>query len=190
MLPPTVPPLPGFGANPDPRASITPSLIEPIIAAPATLEQSAELPGGDFSYGIAWSDDGERLAAASYSGAWIYPAGNLAGSVQLLPDMSGRGLLSVAFSPDGRFIAGIDWTNTLTIWDADNGARLAEVPNAPLWDRPQFLPESLTIIANRSYDTLTITDPDASPPGVTIRRLPAGVDQGMVLAGAEPDTVV
>jgi WD40 repeat protein len=83
-------------------------------------------PGGSAVWGLAFSPDGRRLAAAC---PFLGPR---AGSVVVWDVASGRPLhpqpltgpgLQVAFSPDGRRLAGMD-REGVAVWDVDSGCEL------------------------------------------------------------------
>lgn len=135
----------------DPRASITPSAVEPIIAPPATLVGQVRLPGGDFSPQIAWSPYG-NIAVAAYSGAWLYNSDALNLSVRLLPD-EGPGLVSVAYSPNGQRVATLNWDQKLTLWDVETGLRLGQLEDLSAWDTLMFA-DNHNIVFNRWFGTV------------------------------------
>lgn len=127
-----------FGAPLSPLASITPSQIEPIISSPARLIESIRLPTSDVVRSMAWSPDGQTLAIGGHNGTWLYRSDLLSGAPRLLPQNNGAGTLSVAFSPDSRIVATLDWEQALRLWDVADGALLAELRDSQLWGDLQF----------------------------------------------------
>jgi tRNA A-37 threonylcarbamoyl transferase component Bud32 len=104
------------------------------------LELKGHTTGVDFSPGVAFSPDGQRLASAS-GGGWDAQGKPLPGEVQVWDAQTGKELLtlqgqagpvySVAFSPDGtRLASGAGWVNKpgeVKVWDAQTGQHLLEL---------------------------------------------------------------
>ncbi len=68
---------------------------------------------------VAYSPDGNRLAAASGTGVWIYDL-HTGKELSLLTGHVGY-VLTVAFSPDGNTIASGSGDDTVILWDTDTG---------------------------------------------------------------------
>ena len=79
-----------------------------------------------WSLGIAFNPTGDRLAIGDIKGRVnILDVGN--GSVILSLTGHNSGVRSVAFSPDGRFLATGSYDHTAGIWNAASGARIATI---------------------------------------------------------------
>lgn len=175
-LPPTVPPpvsggvqqldivptpVPFFvpGQPTDPRLTITPSLVEPIISGPARLVANTRLATGDSTQAIDWV--GETVILGGFSGAWLYSADAITGATQLLPDETQAGLVSAALSPDGALAVTMNWDRMLRVWDIASGTKLAELANAPLWGDLLFTPDGMGIYSTLEPGLVGLADLDA-----------------------------
>ena len=69
---------------------------------------------------IQFSPDGTRLAVASSIGIWIYDAH----TGEELDLLKGIGVLSFAYSPNGRFLISISTNGTMLLWDAKSNELL------------------------------------------------------------------
>lgn len=131
-LPPTaVPPgsaIPGQQRNP--LASITPSVMQPIVSAPARLAQQIMIPNGDIAQTIAWA--GQHIITGGYNGISLFAVDD-SGSGGA---STAAGVIAVAVSPDEERLAALDWEANLTLWDislADPIGFVVEIADTPLW---------------------------------------------------------
>jgi WD40 repeat protein len=69
---------------------------------------------------IRWSPDGKRLGIASVTGLWLYDVAQPDSPAQVFA--YGHRINDLAFSPDGRLIAGADEDRTVRIWNLSTGA--------------------------------------------------------------------
>ncbi|MBN1679585.1 MAG: WD40 repeat domain-containing protein [Anaerolineae bacterium] len=92
-----------------------------------------------FADTFAWSPDGTQIALGTPTGIKIYPA-VVSGYYPPLIRTYGR-VYSVAFSPDGRFIAGGDDAGELRAWDAET--------RLPRWVKRAHEPLVWSVIYNR-----------------------------------------
>ncbi len=187
-MPPTVPPPMNEGVQPltftpspvpfaggnqsaDPRLTITPSRLEPIISNPARLVVSTRLAIGDSAQAIDWA--GDAVVVAGFSGVWLYDASQLDGATRLLPDDTAPGLVSTVFSPDGTLVATLNWDRMLRVWDVASGAKLAEMANAPLWGDLLFMPDSTGIYSTLDSGLVRL---DFATVTVTAESLPTSIN--------------
>ena len=73
-------------------------------------------------YEVAYSPDGQRLAAAGSVGIWIYDARTLT-PVKLLTGHRWY-VQSISFSPDGNTIATGSYDDTVRLWDVETGRNM------------------------------------------------------------------
>ena len=73
--------------------------------------------------GLAWSPDGNHLAATFGNEVWLYESE----SIKLIKKLCGHAArtLSVAWSPDGRLMATGSEDDTVSVWDIESWTRLA-----------------------------------------------------------------
>ncbi len=123
---------------------------------------AAHQPGG--APGVAYSPDGQRLASIGVDGTakvWDAATGEMVHSLPGDPDTVGY---DIAFSPDGRLLAG-SWLSQVLVWDAASGERLLRLPGHVMGmgttDRLAFSPDSARLaVANmdgqpKVFDTTT-----------------------------------
>src|SRR6266508_4844333 len=101
-------------------ATTQPSLDSPPELRGLTLKQRLEgLPGEPFD--VAWSPDGNTLAATSQGGGvavWSEAAGQ---RVRLLHGHETAGVSGLAWHPTGRMLATASFDSTVRLWDLDAG---------------------------------------------------------------------
>jgi WD40 repeat protein len=146
------------------RISLFLLLLSPILAQAPEKERSFQRHSS-FVPAVAFSPDGKRIASA---GGDRIKVTDLATGKEILKFKNTRGMnfLSVAYSPDGRWLAGsqsrlkdrktrrqgeftittLFYVGEATIWDANTGAVRATIndDNAPAW-RLAFAPDGRTL---------------------------------------------
>ncbi|GAB4508943.1 MAG: hypothetical protein OHK0046_02930 [Anaerolineae bacterium] len=135
---PTVPP-PGFGV--DPRASVTPGQGEPRLNA--TAVSSGRLPMTDVIRDVVWSPAGDAVAVPATEGVYVYSPDDL--NIVTAFYALAQGAVSVAYSPDGDYLAALDWNATLWLVDTTQGEVVVEVPVSGLWGDLIFWAENIIV---------------------------------------------
>lgn len=124
----------GLAYSPDGRRLATLSKGAAIVWNVTTGEKYCRLPGG-FGYALAFSPNGRILAVATSSPVEAPDQQEERGQVTLWEVSSGKprralcsapqGILSLAFSPNGRQLAVGERNGIVRLWDVNSGAALA-----------------------------------------------------------------
>jgi WD40 repeat protein len=107
---------------------------------------------GTFIYKVAWSPDGETLAAACQDRS-IYLFGGLTEAVRVLRGHQEQ-VAAVAFSPDGKTLASGSWDASVRIWDLDTGASQVVPGHGGRVNDVRFSPDG-SLLATTANDNLT-----------------------------------
>ena len=106
--------------------------------------------GKGWTFEIAYSPDGRRLAVASSIGIWLYDA-QTGEEVDLLTGHT-NWVYSVSYSPDGNTLASGSGDNTIRLWDASSGRELRTLTGHTSWVHSvAFSPDGQTL-ASGSFD--------------------------------------
>lgn len=81
---------------------------------------SVRLPGQ--AWCLASSPDGRRVAAGFESGAKVFDTATGVVTFDLI-GLGDRSVMALAYSPDGRWIAGLDYGGNVGAWSSDDGVR-------------------------------------------------------------------
>jgi WD40 repeat protein len=87
----------------------------------------------DFMTGLAWSPDGDRLAAASVSGQVAIYDAEAGRAIHLFEQAHADGCDALAWRPDGKALATAGRDGKWKLWDAESGKVLAEHEAGALW---------------------------------------------------------
>jgi WD40 repeat protein len=79
-----------------------------------TFIETLRIGRGDILY-LAWHPDGERFLVDTVNGAWLY---RVTDEGRITDDFHIPQAQNARFSSDGRWIAGVDERNQITLWDA------------------------------------------------------------------------
>ena len=138
-----------------------------ILCVPASFAQDhtqmalpdgaqARLGKGWINGAIAYSPDGARLAVASSIGIWLYDA-HTGAEVALLGRTSG--ISSVAFSPDGKTLAGGGWNGTVRLWELGSGQERTTFRHTQAVLSVAFSPDGTTLASGGDH-TIRLWDVD------------------------------
>jgi WD40 repeat protein len=131
---------------------------------------------------VAWSPDGQRLAASSFSRAWVWEAHS---GEEILQLKGHDGPVDeLAWSPESRYLASASRDQTIGIWDAQTGARVRVLRGHTDWVQSVAWSPDGQRLASASYDgTVKLWNADKQP----LDRL-TGVEAGSLLGAAQsPD---
>ncbi|NOX45196.1 MAG: WD40 repeat domain-containing protein [Caldiserica bacterium] len=129
-----------------------------VLVDASTGEEVGLLRGGGYNiYDLALSPDG-RLAAVSYEDEslwlWDVKRGKVRFRLKRGTEDYPINLSALAFSPDGRYLASVEFTQrVLTLWDTRNGRRVRvwrDVPSDP--DAIAFSPDGRLLAVNGHFD--------------------------------------
>lgn len=151
--------VPRWTATPAPTVSptptATPAVIHPLALRP--LAPPTPIPGalgpdnapqmellGELGLGrantAAWSPDGKFLAIGGSPGAYLFEIGAVR-PVRFLP--ADEHLVLLAFSPDGRLLAGQMSNSAVQVWDVPSGRSLYTLEDIGCWNQGiEFSPDS------------------------------------------------
>lgn len=119
-----------------------------------------EPPGGASADAVAFSPDGKLLAAG----------GNFLGDSTRLWSVADRQIVqtlaqsrsimhSLAFSPDGKTIAGVTHTGTLTLWDVASGQVKIGLPDNDGFRNVAFSPDGKLLVCGGKGAEIRLSDP-------------------------------
>lgn len=148
---------------------------------------------------LAFSQDGNRIAAAGYDGVWIYDA-HTGAEIDLLFGHKHE-VAMAAFSPDGKTIASCSWGETIRVWDAQTFTPLHTIqPDAAVVvTQIAYSPDSKTLAYNEFDDDesrVQLLNLETFAPPRTLMRLSDGVSHlayspdGKTIAGASTDNAI
>jgi WD40 repeat protein len=138
-------------ATPDPILTLTATptlepvlpLATPLPTQPTVQDNDSQPVNGIFveklaEYGFAhaheaaWSPDGENLAIGTAAGAYLFQPGKQEPVRNLSP---GSEFMRLAFSPDGRLLAGQITNDSVEVWNIHTGERMYRLKNIGCWNR-------------------------------------------------------
>jgi WD40 repeat protein len=139
------------------------------------------------TYDVAFSPDGQTLAAVGFAGtdgvkAKIYDVATGA-LIRTLPVHSGDYSDSVAFSPDGSLIATGGETGAIELWRASDGALLLSIPYTASVHNVHFSPSGAQLITGGVDQRATVWNIPAGTAALTLN----GIADEMADATFSPD---
>ena len=124
----------------------------------------------DFNTSLAWSPEGDRLAAASVSGqVAIYDAAQ-GRAIHLFEQAHADGCDALAWRPDGRALATAGRDGTWKLWDTTDGKILAEHEAGAMWAEhlawsPKPIGERGHLLALGAGNHVTLWNEKGAPTG-------------------------
>ena len=112
---------------------------------------------GGLTGNIQYSQDGTRLAVASYIGVWLYDTETYQ-EIALLAGHASA-VLSLAFSPDGKTLASGSHEDTVLLWDVATGKRKRTLTGhtSPIFSLA-FSPDGKTLASGSIDRTIRLWD--------------------------------
>lgn len=165
-----------------PAISLTPTAVPDPITLADDILPVATL-GRGWINDLAWSPDGETLAAATAAGIWLYEAHDLDAAPRFLQGHTAP-VSSIDFSSDGHLLVSGGWDKTLRLWDMDAGTQrtLLEGHNGQV-ESVAFSPDDTMIVSGGFDSTLRLWDVES---GETVATLP-GHENTITSVAYSPD---
>jgi WD40 repeat protein len=170
-IPATTSPLPAYTPRPTTRQL-------PGGISPATILQITEFahqnPGPISQVG--WSGDGTWIAAASTYGISIYNATTF----QLTRSIKQSGVLSLAFSPDGKMLSSGNTDGSIGLWNPSTGAALGTLRgHIYLVSSLAFSPDGSLLASGGRDGSIVLWDPVSEE---QVRRIDAPAISGLAFS--------
>jgi WD40 repeat protein/tetratricopeptide (TPR) repeat protein len=167
----------------------------------ATGTEVCTLQGEGFSImALRFSEDGKRIAAADHSGliAGIHPVIRDdwpgvkiwdATTGKPLHDLRGPecDLCNLAFSPDGRWLAGVSRTGALRVWDSHNGKVRHVLKGLQGMSKDVAFSADSRRLAGTDGAVVKLWDVDSGREAITLRGAGPGLLGGRIVIAFSPD---
>ncbi len=109
---------------------------------------------------LAFSPDGHYLAVGTRVGLWWYEVETMSPVALWSAE---RGVFGATFSPNGKWIATINWENLIEVWDIQQGLRVTQIKTE--LSHLTFSPNSQRVATSDSATgTVTVWDPETGEP--------------------------
>ena len=107
---------------------------------------------------MVFSENGDCFAIGTRVGLWLYETATVSPIALLGTE---RSIRKAAFSPNGKWIASIDWDDNVKVWDTHRGVCLTEIISEDYVSTLRFSPDSRWFAVSHSEtSTINVWNPE------------------------------